>query len=36
MTREEYIEKVVASAPPLSASQIVRLSTLFDMTGETS
>jgi hypothetical protein len=28
---ESYIQKVVASAPPLSASQLARLSALFDV-----
>jgi MoxR-like ATPase len=34
MTREEYIQKVVDSAPPLSADQIARLASLFDTAAE--
>jgi hypothetical protein len=34
MTREEYIQKVVDSALPLSARQIARLAALFDSTVE--
>ena len=30
MTRDEYIDRVVAKAPPLTATQIAKLSTLFE------
>jgi hypothetical protein len=30
VTREEYINQVIAKAPPLTAEQLAKLSTLFD------